>query len=104
MMRTTIKHHNHEYLLILTKQWGFSTTTDTINHLLFLLRTSNQIPQTQFPQTKIVNLESNSSEPQHVPHTIQDFGFSPLPYDTALAQQVDPIIERLVSLGICNEF
>lgn len=100
-MRLTIRQHNQAYIERLAASLNISAN-EALNFLLLTLQSQNyQIGALIQPATL------STLQP------VTQLGFNHLPdnnpsnfeiYNTDLAVQVDPIIERLVSLGICGEF
>jgi hypothetical protein len=89
-MRVTIKSHNTPYLEMLQAQWGLPSLADTLNHLIFSLRTQHELPIN--PQIQVSEFTSTPTpQPSEIPHNQE------------LAEQIDPLIDRLISLGLCEE-
>ncbi|MBW4677780.1 MAG: hypothetical protein KME52_28430 [Desmonostoc geniculatum HA4340-LM1] len=98
-MRVSIKSHNRVYLSRIAAQIECDHT-EAINYLLIELRKIGysfganipSIQQSQMISDSVVKVVS-----QPLP-TIPDT----LPQE--VMEEIDPIIERLINLGVCNEF
>lgn len=94
-MRLSIKPHHEQFIKNLAEGMGCDAT-EALNYLLWQHRWGSQpnIPQfpTQMPE-KVEKFELKS------PALIQQFE-----QIADIQQEIDPIIERFISLGVCNEF
>lgn len=101
-MRISIKQHHAQFIKNLAEGMGCDAT-EALNYLLWQYRWNQQAPTAQAltslnmpslqPVEKVEKFELKS------PALIQEFEQL-----TDVQQEIDPIIERLISLGVCNEF
>jgi hypothetical protein len=100
-MRLTIKQHNQAYIERLATSLNIPAN-EALNFLLLTLQSQNYQIGASIQPAILPSLQPATQ-----------LGFTPLPdnnpvnfevYNADLAQEADPIIERLVSLGICGEF
>lgn len=100
-MRLTIKQHNQAYIDRIAASLNIPAN-EAINFLLLTLQSQNYQIGTSIQIATIPTLQPAAP-----------LGFNHLPdsnpqnfevYNADLARETDPIIERLVSLGICGEF
>jgi hypothetical protein len=101
-MRLTIKSCNQPYIERLAASLNIHTS-EALNFLLLTLQSQNYQIGTSIQQVIPPTLPTLQTSAQ--------LGFNPDSnssnfevYNSDLAEKVDPIIERLVSLGICGEF
>lgn len=104
-LRLTIPKHHDVYLHSIASQMGCDTS-EALNYLLWELRKSNHqfgdsLPQYQHPQAQqpteypqATAMSALSWQPQS-PQAIRDFEAS-----QELQEEIDPVIERLLSLGL----
>jgi hypothetical protein len=94
-MRLSIKPHNRQYIEQLAQSLG-TTPAEALNFLLLKIK-SEGIPATAIaPIQPVIGFEVPKIQPGY--ESFQNV------LDTQhLQEQTDPMIERLISLGVCTE-
>lgn len=112
-MRITIDRVHEKYLQTLGTEMDASPR-EVVNFLLWKMRESNYTFGGQLPLQSPVN-GNRFNNPYFDPNTFEStpktntVGFVPQSPQAIqefedLVEEIDPIIERFISLGVCNEF
>lgn len=91
-MRITIKSHNRAYIDKIATQMEISDKSEVINYLLLELKRLGYSFNSQ------ISVYPLSQQPEDIQYSIPNDSL-PTP-----SEAFDPIIERLISLGVCQEF
>jgi hypothetical protein len=105
-MRISIKKHNAQFLQKLAEQMGIDDLSEVINYLLLDIKgLGYSFGNTDLKQSQsIVKSVSNSLEQ---PIGFERFkpAFEPVSAVSASTPEVtDPVIQKFIDLGICDEF
>jgi|GEM_PF-1269206 len=99
-MRLSVKKHHEQYLQLIASQMGINDSSEALNMLLWELRRINYafgspFPQLPSPQPEQLAHSGLSFIPQS-PQAIQEF--------EELREEIDPVIEKFISLGLVDQF
>jgi hypothetical protein len=99
-IKVSIKSHNLSYLQLISEQMQVSNLSEVINYLLLELKKQGYSYGSPLPQ--LSNLQQQELGFKIISESKPLLPDSELPEE--VQEQIDPVIERLVELGVCNQF
>lgn len=94
-MRITIKPHNRAYIELIKNQMECYDNSEVINYLILELKRLGYTFGAQLPVIPVTPISTTTNlQPTNT------IGFTT---DEQLAEQTDPIIDRLIALGLCEQ-